>query len=760
MSKRRLPSQLRHDGDDDRFHKPPSKALLPSHKLQCFSVACLDMPRLEFGDKIVLPPKILLGLQYMKIAPPLLFMVQAVGLDIQPEGILNACSRHYCSVQEFSAPDGQVFLPYWLMQNLGVAEGGTVEVTSVVNLPRGVYCRLQPEAMSFLDLAAEIGPKLLMETALRRYSVLSVGSTILIEYGSVQYYLRVVELKPASVVSLCGDVDLETYFMPPEGSDPKRKSTASNENTSEQFPSPVMVETTNNDPTSVVGYGRRLRDGGYVESALAGTADTSSNEKAQRKLPLSSLQKAQQIIRDKQSKIVSTEAVADVAAATDSSVLAVQLRSAQRAFSTPGYTIGTAAITLNNDALSSNLAVDQAVLPDPSVHKCNLCLADVSSINMELHTLRCAKNPAYHKFECSVCHEKILCIHENQHRHCPECTVLCGSNETLGEHQRDEHTATCKCTLCHVFFTRAELQDHVDNRQCEHALMPCSLCGLAFKKKEIAQHTHMCSSRTERCDQCKTYIKITELDMHQQQCGAFATRQEPASLRPETLLTKASNQHAVECAYCLQGDFPNIAAVEYHVLHDCRIAKSFTTESATTNQEEADQHEPASSEDAEEPQSEEIARPLLAQGRMRRKGDTNALRSTPPSRLRFGNISTNNNRVDHHFSNRRTPPPSPTVLPPARLELQAEKPRKSKLKSRQNPQLRSLPQPKLVATPEGRVSISDRTVSSGPADLCISSAGGTSYRALAAPHRSQVRTRTRRRPAANLPPPGRLDKLP
>ncbi|KAG6963257.1 hypothetical protein JG688_00008230 [Phytophthora aleatoria] len=57
MSKRRLPSQLRHDGDDDRFHKPPSKALLPSHKLQCFSVACLDMPRLEFGDKIVLPPR-------------------------------------------------------------------------------------------------------------------------------------------------------------------------------------------------------------------------------------------------------------------------------------------------------------------------------------------------------------------------------------------------------------------------------------------------------------------------------------------------------------------------------------------------------------------------------------------------------------------------------------------------------------------------------------------------------------------------------
>ncbi|KAF1775391.1 Zinc finger, C2H2 [Phytophthora cactorum] len=434
------------------------------------------------------------------------------------------------------------------MQNLGVAEGGTVEVTSVVNLPRGVYCRLQPEAMSFLDLAAEIGPK--------------CGFNILIEYGSVQYYLRVVELKPASV------------------------------------------------------------------------------------------------------------------------------------------------------------------------------------------------------FECSVCHEKILCIHENQHRHCPACAVLCGSNETLGEHQRDEHTATCKCTLCHVFFTRAELQDHVDNRQCEHALMPvrtdhyhpllCSLCGLAFKKKEIAQHTHMCSSRTERCDQCKTYVKITELDMHQQQCGAFATRQEPASLRPETLLTKASNQHAVECAYCLQGEFPNIAAVEYHVLHDCRIAKSFTTE----------------------PQ-QLIKKKQINMNLQAQKTPKNLIAKKSPDRFLLKDVCDakvtpmlsvvchphgydsvtqhNNNRVDHHFSNRRTPPPSPTVLLPARLELQAEKLRKSKLKPRQNPQLRSLPQPKLVATPKD---------DSGPADLCISSAGGTSHRALAAPHRSQVRARTRRRPAANLPPPGRLDKLP
>ncbi|OWY95398.1 Ubiquitin fusion degradation protein [Phytophthora megakarya] len=173
------------------------------------------MPHLEFGDKIVLPPIILLELQRLKIPTPFFFMIQDASLTLN-ESDTDSCCRYYSSVQEFSAPDGQVFLPYWLMQNLHVPEGGSVMVTSITNIPQGVYCRLQPESMSFLDLAAEIGPKLLMETALRRYSILRLNSTIVIEYGDMRYYVRVAELKPAPVVSLCGDIDLEMDFMPPE----------------------------------------------------------------------------------------------------------------------------------------------------------------------------------------------------------------------------------------------------------------------------------------------------------------------------------------------------------------------------------------------------------------------------------------------------------------------------------------------------------------------------------------------------------------
>eukprot|EP00644_Phytophthora_capsici_P012031 jgi/Phyca11/106325/e_gw1.12.208.1 len=362
------------------------------------------MPHLEFGDKVVLPPEILLELQCLKVPNPFLFSIRATGVDIQLDGELSTCSRQYCSVQEFSAPDGQVFLPYWLMQNLGVPEGGSVVVASVTNPPRAIYCRFQPETMSFLDLAADIGPKLLMETALRRYSILSVGSTIVIQYRNTRYYVRVAELKPASVVSLCGDVDLETDFMPPD-------------------------------------------------------------------------------------------------------------------------------------------------------------------------------------FECSICHEEVLRIHENQHRHCPHCSELYESDEALADHERGEHIASVECTS--------------------------------------------------------------------------------------------------------------------------------------------------------------FLRPLLAQGRMRRKGDSSALRSTPSqSRL---SSSTGNNQLNYLIG--RTSPPSfglSTTLPKARAELQVGKQRK--LKPRLNPQLRALPK-RTVDDPQGKTS-------SDSADLCISSAGGTSFTAHG---RYRVNTRVKARHPAKGP--SRLNKL-
>ncbi|RLN97767.1 hypothetical protein BBJ28_00016131 [Nothophytophthora sp. Chile5] len=113
--------------------------------------------------------KVLLELQCLKVPTPLLFKVQAAA-DFNS----SRNDAQYCSVQEFSAPDGQVFLPYWLMQSLQVPEGGKVVISSVINIPRGIYCRLQPESSTFLDLAADIGPKARDPAARLRFERLAI----------------------------------------------------------------------------------------------------------------------------------------------------------------------------------------------------------------------------------------------------------------------------------------------------------------------------------------------------------------------------------------------------------------------------------------------------------------------------------------------------------------------------------------------------------------------------------------------------------
>jgi hypothetical protein len=258
-----------------------------------------------------------------------------------------------------------------------------------------------------------------------------------IEYGSVRYYVRVAELKPAPVVSLCGDVDLETDFMPPEvrlvavrrqfgavykltvldcqGSDPKRPSTGKPSipndsscikcSTPETSPAVVGPASNKANVSPATAYGRRLRDGGYVESFPTGNAP-SANAKTSYKC---SLQKAQQLVRDKQSKPVSVDAIA---ATMDSRVLSAQLRLAQGAFTTPGHTLGKAVepqpkcpaqprLSSANPG-SSTSAVDSVVRQDGATSKaltCETCLANLSSTNVELHSLRCAKNLAYHKVD-------------------------------------------------------------------------------------------------------------------------------------------------------------------------------------------------------------------------------------------------------------------------------------------------------------------------------------------------------------------------
>lgn len=57
----------------------------------------------------------------------------------------------HCGVLEFTAEEGTCLLPYWMMQNLFIPEGGDVTIESV-NLRKGTFVKIRPHETAFIDL--------------------------------------------------------------------------------------------------------------------------------------------------------------------------------------------------------------------------------------------------------------------------------------------------------------------------------------------------------------------------------------------------------------------------------------------------------------------------------------------------------------------------------------------------------------------------------------------------------------------------------
>jgi len=168
---------------------------------RCYSVGYLQKPDLEGGGKIILPASALDTLARLRIEYPMLFELSSP--------VLNA-KRTHCGVLEFTAPEGTCGIPFWMMQLLLIDEGGFISVRSAA-LQKGTYVKVQPHSTSFIDIA---NPKAVLENRLRNFAALTQGDVIKIEYNKKNYYLSIVEVKPASAVSII-ETDLQLDFAPP-----------------------------------------------------------------------------------------------------------------------------------------------------------------------------------------------------------------------------------------------------------------------------------------------------------------------------------------------------------------------------------------------------------------------------------------------------------------------------------------------------------------------------------------------------------------
>lgn len=218
-----------------------------------------------------MPPSALDRLASLHIEYPMLFELH--------NGATERIS--HCGVLEFVAEEGMIIMPYWMMQNMLLQEGDMVRVKNAT-LPKGTYVKLQPHTTDFLDIS---NPKAILEKTLRNFSCLTTGDSIMVAYNNKQYYIDIVEAKPASAVSII-ETDCEVDFAPPldykEPEKPQQPIVPARKALAEAQDANVEDEPKFKPFT---GYGKRLDGKGSKQqapevSSAARSAPSDSNKRA------------------------------------------------------------------------------------------------------------------------------------------------------------------------------------------------------------------------------------------------------------------------------------------------------------------------------------------------------------------------------------------------------------------------------------------------------------------------------------------------
>ncbi|CAI0402765.1 unnamed protein product [Linum tenue] len=117
----------------------------------------------------------------------------------------------HCGVVEFTAEEGTVMVPGWMMENLKVEAGETLLLKSTI-LQKGTFAKLQPHSAAFL--AIRDVKTVLEQTLSAKFSCLTTGDTIAIDLGSKKFYIDIVETKPDDAICII-DTDCAVDFAVP-----------------------------------------------------------------------------------------------------------------------------------------------------------------------------------------------------------------------------------------------------------------------------------------------------------------------------------------------------------------------------------------------------------------------------------------------------------------------------------------------------------------------------------------------------------------
>ncbi|CAI0406618.1 unnamed protein product [Linum tenue] len=167
----------------------------------CRPISGNSREHLEQGNLVILPESALEFLYRNRPSYPMLFEIR----NDSKERV------SHCGVVEFTAEEGTMMVPGWMMENLKVEAGETLLLKSTT-LEKGTFAKLQPHSVAFL--ATRDVKAVLEQTLGANFSCLTTGDTIAINVGSKTFYIDIVETKPDDAICII-DTDCTVEFAVP-----------------------------------------------------------------------------------------------------------------------------------------------------------------------------------------------------------------------------------------------------------------------------------------------------------------------------------------------------------------------------------------------------------------------------------------------------------------------------------------------------------------------------------------------------------------
>ncbi|KAF9189676.1 hypothetical protein BGZ51_009268 [Haplosporangium sp. Z 767] len=456
-------------------------------------------------------------------------------------------------VKEFSANDGQVHLPEWMMTSLSLTPGDQVMVKYAA-LSKGTWAKFRPLTADYMEI---LDFRALLEAALRsNYTTLTRGEILKVHQGIKAFDFMVEELKPDPGEAVCiTDTDLEVDIEPLD-TEMQDESSAMSRNQRQGGVGSSFLRT-NTDQALKIGF--EAQSSVAVEEYQRWTVDIPNRTSGIQVIVQVDEPGDLDVLISTKSPVTLQDHIwanfnslgprtivipaSDQDYSTQQNSQVLHIATYGRASSTTAFGSSSSAAassskgTVNysilvqyydGDSTTSSPATTHAAPKDeipnkdaPGYQECMNCGSWIPERTMMLHSNFCHRN----NIKCERCGEVMKKDELPNHFHCDHCDKH-GHISEQKKHMEIYH-GWYQCT-CERFET-ASLPELAQHRRtnCQDRFIICRYCHTLVQQgapasnardliRGLFSHESYCGDRTIKCQKCSQMVSLKDVQVHAQ----------------------------------------------------------------------------------------------------------------------------------------------------------------------------------------------------------------------------------------------------